>query len=57
MQALEGESVTRLGWVVRLIQSEARQRSVFADPAQLTKTAGACCYACQVGCPWCGGIS
>lgn len=49
MQALEGESIGRLGWVVRLIQSEARQRAVFADAAQLAKTAGACCYACEVG--------
>lgn len=49
LQALKAESITRLGWVVRLIQSEARQPAVFANAAQLAKTAGACCYACQVG--------
>ncbi|KAL4457607.1 hypothetical protein ABPG75_012472 [Micractinium tetrahymenae] len=51
-QALEAESVTRLGWVVRLIQSEARQPAVFSDAAQLAKTVGACCYACQATDAW-----
>ena len=48
LQALEHEAAERLSWVVRLVQSEARQRTVFSSSRQLAKTAGACCYACRV---------
>ena len=48
LQALEQEAGERLSWVVRLVQSEARQRTVFLSSRQLAKTAGACCYACRV---------
>ena len=51
-QALEGEAAWRLPWVVRVVQSEARQRRVFASAAQLAKTTAACCYSCGTSDAW-----
>ena len=48
LQALEAEAARRLPWVVRLVQAEGRQRSLFASAAQLARTAAACCYASEV---------
>ncbi|PRW56208.1 MAG2-interacting 2 [Chlorella sorokiniana] len=51
-QALEAEAARRLPWVVRLVQAEARQRSLFASAAQLARTAAACCYATEATDAW-----